>query len=206
MALPKKRVQQSILSSLLRQPRVTAAAASALLAGAVYFFVIGPMLENVRSGGPYDVKREKVNTEEVMSRSQLAEDLVRDYKAMTSEIKMKSQTALPAAPEIPALLAGLDKIVSVAGLKITAIDVSPLKEGLKIMPEVGVLNIAMNVSSGDYQAFKRLLVSLERNLRLTDVLSISFNPQSATYSINARAYYIRKADSPAAGAVAANQP
>lgn len=51
--------------------------------------------------------------------------------------------------------------------------------------------ISLTVAGGNYPAMKRILDILERNLRLTDVVSLSFDPQVSSYTISARIYSLQ---------------
>lgn len=205
MAAPKKK-GKSFAQVAFGQPRIAAGAVSALIIGAAYFLFIGPLLDQAARGHQYDPVSRRYDTEKAENQLKASEEIVADHESVNAEYRVKSATALPSKPEIPALVAAVDSLVRQAGLQLTAIDIVQAKDPLKGALDLGVLNIAMNVSGGDYPALKRLLVSLERSLRLIDVLAISFNPQSATYQMSARSYFMRKAESGAAVTAATATP
>jgi|GEM_PF-5529105 hypothetical protein len=193
MAMKQKKPRVSALELLLRQPRLTAGAAAAVVIGAAYLLAVGPLLDQTAAGGPYDLASRKAETETAEAQAANAKSLISAFDVLNDEYKTKSSTALPVEPGIPELVASIDSMVRQSGMQVTALEIVPAKDPPKGAPDIAVLNIAMNVSGGDYLALKRLLIVLEHDLRLTDVLSIAFSPQSAAYQLSARSYYLRKA-------------
>ncbi len=190
MAEIKKR-KPSFTEVIFREWRLTGALVAVLVLGAAWLFFVGPLLDTARRGGPLDGATLAVQSAQSEAKLKNQKDLIASYAALSAEVKTKLITALPDKPEVPALIAGIDAIVAQAGMQTVAMDIKPVKDGLKTMPEVGVLNIALNVSGGDYSALKRLLAGLEHTLRIADVLALSFSPENATYSLNARVYYLK---------------
>ena len=58
-----------------------------------------------------------------------------------------------------------------------------------IVGSLQTVKIDIGVRGTNYQTFKNLLSSLENNLRLMDVLSVTFNPQSQDTTLTIDAYY-----------------
>lgn len=202
MAAPKKK-GKSLAQVAFGQPKVAAGAVAALILGCSYFLFIGPLLDRAARGHEYDPVSRRYDTEKAEDQLKTSKETVADYESVNAEYRAKAATALPGKPDTPALVAATDSLVRQSGLQLTALDITQAKDPLKGALDLGVLNIAMNVSGGDYLALKRLLVSLERSLRLTDVLAISFNPQTSTYQLSARSYFMRKVESGAAVSPAA---
>ncbi|MBU1132564.1 type 4a pilus biogenesis protein PilO [Patescibacteria group bacterium] len=52
------------------------------------------------------------------------------------------------------------------------------------------LNLNMNLSGGDYFTLKSYLNDMEKNLRLMDVQSIVYSPESKTFNLSVNTYYL----------------
>ena len=70
-----------------------------------------------------------------------------------------------------------------------AMDISE-KEASAELKNLGLreVNIALNLSGGDYVALKNFLVDLENNLRLMDVVSLNYSPEAGSNILNIRTY------------------
>jgi hypothetical protein len=82
------------------------------------------------------------------------------------------------------LFSEFQQLVEQTGLVLVSVRISP--DPKSNQPQVTLLSLS--VSGGNYPALKRLLQVLERNLRLTDVVTLTFDAQVQTYSITARVY------------------
>lgn len=92
-------------------------------------------------------------------------------------------TLLPATADSAELFAEFQELVEQTGLVLVSLRISP---GPAASPRPTVLQLS--VTGGNYPALKRLLDLLERNLRLTDVVTLSFDPAVQSYSISAKVY------------------
>lgn len=107
---------------------------------------------------------------------------------------------LPEQAKVPELIAQLDALTRRSGFIINSIDVTESlastasKKGVKTTNNtpLRLLNINLNVTGGNYPAFKILLDNIENNIRLLDLNSINFSNSSGeavSYSLNLRTYY-----------------
>lgn len=194
----KKPASDSLARMAFAQPKVTAAAVALVIVGATYFLAIGPLLDQVAAGHAYDPAAARYGAERAEAQLDAAKETVAAYGSINAEYRDKAVTALPSDPATPAVISAIDSLTVLSGLQLTSLDVTQAKDPLKGALDLGVLNIAMNVTGGGYPQLKGFLTSLERDLRLTDVLAVSFNPQNAVYQLSARSYYLRRASSGAA--------
>ena len=198
----KKRAQTS--SVLLRQPRAVTATFAALILAATYFLLIGPLLETTAPGRENDLRLRTAEAEAKEAEAAATRTAIVSYRTLDQQTKNKIDTAVPLSPKVPLLISAIDASAQAAGMRTYALDVNETVEGLKGIPDAGVLSIALNVAGGDYLALKRLLTSLEHSLRLMDVVAIAFSPESASYTVNLRTYYLKKVGAaPAATGAAA---
>lgn len=80
------------------------------------------------------------------------------------------------------------QIVENNGLTLSGLHISPIVDGSQTPSTVKSAAVTLTVVGGNYPALKHLLDVLEHNLRLTDIITLNFDTQVQTYSINSRIY------------------
>lgn len=102
---------------------------------------------------------------------------------------------VPQGPDIPELLVNLEAIASRSLMTFNSVTVSEAgrstsaAEGTAVSP-TGVQNLSISVSvTGEYNNLKVYLDSLEKNIRLLDVQSVSMGSEGS-YNLTMNAYYV----------------
>lgn len=103
---------------------------------------------------------------------------------------------LPKEKDIPGLLLELQAIATQDNFTIVSLDVAEEKvlansSETPAEGNISKLNIALNLKDGTYSDFKNLLRDLENNLRLIDTVSFNISPETDSYSMNLRTYYLK---------------
>lgn len=167
-----------------------------LVSVAVGFIVVWPEWKMVN-----ELKGEKVlqegALEDIKDTIANINELSNKYDKSEEDID-KLAIAIPPTPQIPELLIQVEELVKKNGLILGNIDFSvegAKGEGLS-QDEVGI--IAINVSvEGTYAGLKNILNDIEKNIRLMDVVSVSFSKIDketgfSSYSISLKTYYLVK--------------
>ena len=141
----------------------------------------------------------------------------KEYESIQSGKIEKLNLLLPPDDQIPELFFQLNAIVSESGLTSSAIDVTKItsepteqsaplinKDGTAgevgsiISPsspkefskvKVETLQISLSVANGSYAKLKILLDKIERNIRLLDIQSVSFNNSFESIDITLNTYF-----------------
>lgn len=158
------------------------------------------------------LEQKKVELQKLEELINQMNELMSVYKEKETEIEKVSQI-LPEGKDIPGLLVQVESLAAQFGLILDSIDFSEIeaqkqpqgavewREGAS-SPELGekkteppykTLSVALRIT-GNYEAFKNFLLSLENNLRLIDVQTISFTPKGEAsdifdFSLSGEAYY-----------------
>ncbi|TAL20388.1 hypothetical protein EPN90_01120 [Patescibacteria group bacterium] len=201
MAEAKKKT--SLKEQFIGQARLVSVVLSLIILVSSYFLLISPLIAETAAGGRYDLKLIAAETEAAERRAAEAKALAADAQQLSVESRLKLATALPREPDTASIVAALDAFVKDAGMNLVSVDAAEQKEGVKGAPEIGLLNVTMTVSGGDYPALKALVTSLEHSLRLIDIATIVLNPRTANYTFGLRAYYYRTRPPAAATAIGA---
>ena len=134
---------------------------------------------------------------------------LRELKTIYGEVGAadieKIKKILPESSGEEQLLSQLERIILKNGLILTSLRVEK-KEEIKgragvgqetvqqgeILPkEIGKLKIAMDIVGTDYAGIKHILRALENNLRIIDIVKLSFSPRENKTSLEAAAYYLK---------------
>ena len=130
--------------------------------------------------------------------------LLGNYAAISADDEAKINAMLPETMDEPGIFSLFEFLAERNQMAVLAVDISE-KEAAVDLKNLGVteidvaINLAANPASGDqYGDFKRFLTDLEANLRLMDVTSINYSPESSSYILNVKTYRV--------GAVAVGTP
>jgi len=131
------------------------------------------------------------------------------YKNINPEDKNKINVILPSQTEVEDLFSEIEVIVLKNGLLLASLQVElkedkassrgayipksalKTKEEEELPKEIGQVSIKMEIIGTDYNGFKNMLRTLENNLRLMDIIQLSFSPSSEQTSLELLAYYLK---------------
>ena len=105
---------------------------------------------------------------------------------------------LPDSPATPQILTSIESISRESGVVIEAIELvlpedseETDKEALSLLPSgVAVVEVSITIASSSYDTLKTLLSNIEKNIRLMDVIAITYTPIGKSYNITLQAYYM----------------
>lgn len=179
-----------------------------LLAAIGYFFLLPKNKELKESKQALAVKENEVAIRVAQLSS--VKGLIADHKRKEAELAPLDE-ALPTAPAIPELLANIEALIGASGLVAANLQItipptltkaeagadpaqSKRLEGLLGSTEnLAVLQIDL-VVKGEYVNIKTFLANLEQNLRLMDILALTFTPVekgtgAQEYALRIQTYY-----------------
>ncbi|MDD5251642.1 MAG: hypothetical protein PHT12_03330 [Patescibacteria group bacterium] len=175
-------------------------------AAAAYFLLLMPKISPLMAGGGYDYAplRQRV-TEDRQYLDKVRSSLV-DYEKLTEADKDRIGQAVPTDTDFPGLMVQLDALVRRHSMLLLSLDAVVDEKSVNAVGRKPV-RLSVTLSGGDYETLKATLTELERSLRIVDVSSVSFSPDSG-FGIALRTYYVdltKTAAKPAAApAVPAN--
>lgn len=185
-----------------RAPHLVESRALGILAGAAVvavgiFFLILPRVNALRPGGELDV---------AAARAELArlQTLVRSSESRASSLKAYGEGSaserlailLPPAPEVPELVRGIDAAARTAGIELTTISASVRPSGKSTVNAAVSIDLTLAATDVRYEEFKKFIAALENSLRLIDIQSLAYQPDSLTLSVKAAAYALNPTASP----------
>jgi len=98
---------------------------------------------------------------------------------------------LPSSQELPAIFVQMEALAVKHNLFLASIDVSNDKDAAASKKKLPLQKIIINISltGGDYFALKGLLADVEKNLRLLDVRSLAYAPDTKSFNLSLAAYF-----------------
>lgn len=159
---------------------------------AVYFFVWPEY--GVLTDSQNKLAEEKQSLDEQNQTFLNIKKLLANYGEISDANKGKVEAMIPEVDDEPGLFTLFEAVGQKNKITISAIDISE-KEAAPVLANLGLrevdvaLNLTINPASADpYGDFKRFLGDLENNLRLMDVVSVNYTPESSNCILNIRTY------------------
>lgn len=169
----------------------------------VIFLVIGYFLVFPGYGRLSDIRAK------IISQKQMLEDktkafrdtnkLLENYAAIPDEDRAKINTMLPRTIDEPGIFTLFEFLAEKNKMAVLALDISEKEaaadlKNLGLMEDQVALNLAASPASTDlYGDFKKFFSSLEANLRLMDIISVNYSPESSSYILNIKTYRLESA-------------
>ena len=136
---------------------------------AVTFWVLFHIYNDIK----LTVELKKQNENNLKDRIELTrslEGLIKQYNQRLDVVDSLSKIT-PEGQNIPDILVNLEALASESGLTFSSVNFSP-----KDLKASGVKTLVLAIRvKGSYSAFRNYLDSMEKSLRIFDVMSISFN-------------------------------
>jgi hypothetical protein len=193
-----KTVERSSPSLVIRigsHPIVYSVTTILAIGAVVFFFAVAPMVRMLQPGGTASLVDAQVRNKAASDSLDSQKALLAAVDAISAEDRDLLAYALPQVPDAPGLAIQLNSIALRSGVRMSGVDVaaatSPSSGEGAAQPElVKPLSVAYTVDKITYDTLKILLSTLESSLRIFDVMSLSFSPNSSSVSLELRTYYL----------------
>lgn len=98
---------------------------------------------------------------------------------------------LPMSKDLPAIFVQMEALAVKQNLFLASLDVADDKDAAAGKKRLPLQKIIINISltGGDYFALKGFLADVEKNLRLLDVRSLAYAPDTKSFNISLAAYF-----------------
>lgn len=136
--------------------------------------------------------------------------LLENYSEISLEEREKIDAMLPEEVDEAGLFGLFELLAQKNKIIVLGVDISE-KESAENLKNSGISEVhsSLNLTAGpgsedSYGDFKKFLADAEANLRLMDIISINYTPETATYTLNLKTYRMAPAQN-FAGQVAPTQ-
>jgi len=164
-----------------------------------YFLLILPQYHSYLSNQE-NLEQSEHQLETSMNSLSRNREIINNYQAINQIDKEKIDQILPNQPELSDLYVNLQSLVKQNRLDLESLIISNLNKGVKkvsakqplptTLGNLESMEINLSLSGVNYLKMKEFFSVLEANLRLFDVNSFDFNPQSGHLNIVFKTYYI----------------
>lgn len=193
-----------------RRSRTFGIAAAVLILIVAYLAILGPLVQRIRDRGLFDLTTSR---ETLASRKQYVaklQSLEQRYRGIAPQDIVSLDRILPTEPGIPELYVVMDDLFADAGFTLRSISFTfagsdlgaqsgrtitaegvRSAETVRALPEgIRVLKISA-IASGTpgYDAFKRLIRTVEHSERLLNLTDFTFKPESGEYTLTLETFY-----------------
>lgn len=166
-----------------------------------YFFLVGPEYKEYKSGqSSITVDIDKIDNQ--MEKLSKLNKIIKDYENISLSDKEKVHNMLPTGIDKSSLYVNIESIakevnLSLNDLSIRAVDASGRNKKASVntsstagQNELQKVAVEISLSEVNYLNLKQLIGVLETNLRLFDIQSFNFSPESGDASISLIGYYL----------------
>ena len=151
-----------------------------------YFYLLKPKFNYLEEIGGLTLQSLKQSLQVKKEYLRNLERLKITYNNLTTEDKEKLDQILNQEKDIPNLFVHFENLVNKNEMELSAINFTEgSSEGM-----VGVLNVDLFLTGGNYQILKKFLDTLEKDIKIMDIDSISFSKEG--YNLSLRTYYLDK--------------
>ncbi|MFA5021889.1 MAG: type 4a pilus biogenesis protein PilO [Patescibacteria group bacterium] len=163
-----------------------------------YYFILEPKYQAVGIGGKYNLDTLNQDLNKRQNYLSNLQKLIANYQKISQEQVAKLSEILPPKEDIPDLFIQLQNLAQEQNLLLSSISINEVPDTAQAKnanSQIKKLSISLNLIGGkgdSYSEIKQFLAALEYNLRLFDVNSVYFSPDSPSYTINIFTYYYKK--------------
>ncbi len=201
-------IKNSINIFLNRYFSVVALAAAIVILVLGGLFLIFPKYKQIDNNIKLADKKESLNYAKRQKYLSQLKELKAEYQKINQDDIKKIKIMLPKTNNREELLAEIEKMILKNGFLLTNLRVEDVDAKQKNIAgaakknnknnknlvktaaiSINKVKINMNVIGTDYGGLKKLLGVVENNLRLMDIVNLSFNPGDKTTSLEVYAYY-----------------
>lgn len=193
----KKQVKQFMGQWFEQYFKFVTIAACIILLAASSVFVLYP--EFIKARSLSGTKYEKVIQHQQGLQAQL-DYLIRaqaDKRKITQQDIKNIGLLLPSDPATAQILTSLEDIAKQSNAAIEGVDLVILDqeemsdEDIAELPSgINIVEINATVASSPYNSLKDFLSTIEKNIRIMDVIAVTYSPIGKSYTLTIRAYYM----------------
>jgi Tfp pilus assembly protein PilO len=182
----------------------------------LYFFVVSQAFVEFREVRRVDIAEEQERLESLRSDLQLLKRLESNFATINDTTIAEIESVVPKEADLPNLFVNLDGIAKASGNEIStvsfnkstqrekiglgrifgeteeSVDTSGTDDNLSAYPftKLYVLVVELDVLSNSYSDFKQFIQTVEKNIRIMDIIDFNYNPLEASFRVRLETYYI----------------
>ncbi len=194
-----KEYKQKIIIAVVRYNGLISLVLALIILIGGYFLVIGPFYSQTKQ----KYLDSKTYNESLYNGKKAALDklasILNDFNNIKDIDKQKIDKILPSNRDHIDLFPEIEYLTLRNGLLFNSVGITEISDVSSVvavedaskakLKNIGAFLISISVSGADYQNFKKYLASLEENLRLMDVIRLSYDPKSKAASLEILTYF-----------------
>lgn len=172
-----------------------------IVAGGGYFLIIAPKLAGIQGSTSKDVAEKQALIQANEAEIQRLRSLEEDLQSVTASEQRRLESVMPSAAELDDLYVQFSDLASGLGLSMVSLGFSDTgssatgEEKQQLDGDIQTLDVTFTVDGVEgYDGLKQLLDTLHNNLRLIEMNSLSYTPDTTQYSLVLKLYYFNERD------------
>lgn len=186
-------LKSRLINAVLRHAYLTALGISLAILGIGYLFFLGPYYQKVLVFQQQSVEASRAKIAEQKKYLSALQDVEKYYHSLEQDVVESIRLAVPDENGISELYTQLEAMALSNGMALEAVDFAPLSVDRK--NEYQTLNGTLQLSGGSYEQFKAFVGSVERNLRVMNIVSMKYAPDAVLYTIDFQVFYLLNEES-----------
>lgn len=162
-----------------------------IIMGAGYYFILAPKYHEAGQASRTKLTLAQTELEKRKQYYADLQQLVANYQKISPAEIQKLKLILPQGKDIPGLLVQFQALATKNNLLLSSLNFNDAT-GDNDKAKIKTISISVELFGGSqnsYTEIKNFISSIETNLRLFDVDSVFFSPDSANYSLTIFTYY-----------------
>ena len=155
-----------------------------------YIFLIAPLSKRIQDKRIRFASLEQ-NLKQKEANVLVLKDLESEYNRIDKNKIEKIERMIPLGKDLPNLFIQLESLAKNSGFILSSVDANPIeKTADELLPDIGIIEIKIKLTGGNYQMFKKFLKEVENNLRILDITSINFPERMDSFNVTLKTYYL----------------
>ena len=174
-----------------------------IILGGGWLFFLGPRWENLNTERAALKNQQRIFISRE-NRLEKLEKITRDYEGIAEEKIKKIESVLPSEETLPSIFVQMETLAKESGFVLSSVEIKKKESGIRnqennpLTPfakgesedgnkEIG---ITLKLENGSYERFKKFLSEVEKNLRILDVISVSFDSKGTSFGVELKTYVL----------------
>ncbi len=180
-----------------------------LFFGVSYFFFLKVKHKDVKKVFYYVGEEKREEYAEKKKYLKNLRELISVYNSISEEDKNKVATILPTESYQDNFFTNIENLISDMGFKLNYLRIeteeekekskakkiitSEEKENILLSKNqnIGAMNLSFGISGINYSNMKKIISSIENNLRIMDVTNLNYSPDSGELDLEIKTYYLK---------------
>lgn len=180
-----------------------------IILGSGWLFFLGPRWEDLNTERAAFKNQQEIFISRE-NRLEKLEKITRDYEGIAEEKIKKIESVLPSVEDLPGIFVQMEALAKENEFILSSVEIKKEESGIRNLAfaeasageqvqrtpdsfgesRIKEIGITLKLENGSYERFKKFLSEVEKNLRILDVISVSFDSKGTSFGVELKTYYL----------------